>query len=138
MYLCCHLCYLAQVLKFLTAWLCLNSGHTQLALSRCQPQPCLSLTAAITWDSLHTTRSTNAAAGSVGANLGLLMLKVPYPVGRAEVMAPLLCGGSRALLLPAATAKHRPMLSHWPALYVAGVKKIMLKKVIFHIPELFS
>ena len=125
MYLCHHLklFYLMQVLKFVTALLCLNSGHMQLALSCCQPQPCMSLTAAITWGLLQITFLPSAAAGSAGANLGLLVLKVPFPVGKAEVTAPLLCGGSRALLLPAAATKCRLTLSHWPALHVAGVKK---------------
>ena len=85
MYLCHHLklFYLAQVLKSVTAWLCLNSGHTQLALSCCQPQPCLSLTAAITWGLLQIMCSPSAAAGSAGANLGLSVLKMPFPVDRA-------------------------------------------------------
>lgn len=58
-YLCRHLklFYLAQVLRFLTAWLCLNSGRAQLALSRCQPQPCLSLTPAITCGLQQVCRS---------------------------------------------------------------------------------
>lgn len=124
-YLCCHLklFYLAQVLKFVTAWLCLNSGHTQLALSCCSapalpvPHGCHQLGLATD----HALAST--AADSEGANLGLFVLKVPFSVGRAEVMAPLLCGESRALSLAAAAVKHGQMLSHWCALYVVGGKK---------------
>lgn len=60
------------------------------------------------------------------------MLKVPFSVGRAEVMAPLLCGESKALPLSAAAVKHGQMLSHWCALYVvSGKKRKYVKKKAF-------
>jgi len=82
----------------------------------------------------------SAAAGSVGANLGPSVLKLPFPAGRAEATAPLPCAGSKAVLLPAAAAKHGPTLSRWPVLHVASVKKIKYVKKIFNflVPELFS
>lgn len=141
-YLCCHLklYYLAQVLKFVTAWLCLNSGHTHLALSHCSapalpvPHDCRQLELATD----HALAS--AAADSEGANLGPFVLKVPFSVGRAEVMAPLLCGESRASPLSAAAVKHGQMLSHWCALYVVGGKKktVCKKKAFFSSVSYFA